>query len=274
MIIVSGLVTCCNLVLSFLVGLWLLRLSRRSPGGPEIWLALYFLVAAFLGMGLANIVYMSWGDPSLALPQPLTTILHALYLFGVTAGMACLYVFTRLTFRPDAGWARLLVAGVVLTMVVGYAGIGLADGFRIRVLPGVAHWITWAARTSVFLWMLVESLTYWARLRRRLRLGLADPMVTNRFLLWGIWASTTLLLGLIDPLSRIWYVSRAGNTEQWIPEVGSPVLMVLVASSAALSVIVMGTVYLTFFPTAGYRRWIESRGVAFSTGASGVAGGA
>jgi hypothetical protein len=274
MMIVSGLVTCCNLVLSFLVGVWLLRLSRRSPGGPEIWLALYFLVGAFLGMGLANIVYMSWADPSLALPQPLTMILHALYLFGVTAGMGCLYVFTRLTFRPDARWARLLVAGVILTMVVGYVGIGLSDGFQIRVVPGVSHWITWAVRTSVFLWLVVESFAYWARLRRRLRLGLADPLVTNRFLLWGIWASATLLMGQLDPLSRIWYVARAGTTEQWVPELGTPIVMFLVASSAGLGALVMCTVYLIFFPTAGYRRWIESRGVAFSSAASGVSGGA
>lgn len=274
MIIVSGLITGCNLLLSFVVGLRLLRLSRRSRGGPEIWLALYFLVAAFFGMGLSNIVYMSWGDPSLALPQTLTTVLHAGYLFGTTAGMACLYVFTRLTFRPDAGWARLLVAGVVLTMVVGFVGIGISDGFRIRLVPSIAHWITWAARTSVFLWLVVESFSYWLRLRRRLRLGLADPLVTNRFLLWGIWAGATLLMGHIDPLSRIWYVMKVGTMDQWIPELGSPIVMTLVASSSALSVLVMGTIYLTFFPTAGYRRWIESRSAALPSGASGISGGA
>jgi hypothetical protein len=264
MVVVSGLVTACNLLLSLIVGLRLLRLGRRSPGGPEIWLALYFLLAAFLGMGLSNVVYMSWADPSLALPRPVATLLHAAYLFGVTAGMGCLYVFTRRTFRPDAGWARLLVAGAVLVMGVGYLSIGLSDGFRIRLIPGIAHWVTWAARTSVFAWLLVECFIYWTRLRRRLRLGLADPLVTNRFLLWGLWAGAMLLMGQIDPLARVWYVARAGTMEQWIPELGASIVMVLVASSAGLGLLVMGTVYLTFFPSAGFRRWLESRSVASS----------
>ena len=81
-------------------------------------------------------------------------------------------------------------------------------------------------------------------------------------------------MGQIDPLAHIWYVAEAGTTEQWIPELGSPMVMVLVTSTATLSVLVMGTVYLTFFPTAGYRRWIERRGLALSSSASGVSGGA
>ena len=36
------------------------------------------------------------------------------------------------------------------------------------------------------LWGAAESLRYFSMMRRRAKLGLADPLVTNRFLLWGL----------------------------------------------------------------------------------------
>jgi hypothetical protein len=257
--VIGGLVSGSYLLLSLVIGVRLLRLSRRTGGGPELWLGLFFLVASFLGMGLAYLVYMSWADAALALPEPIGSVCNAGYLFGTTAGMGCLYVFTWLTFRPRERWARVLVAAVLTTMLVGYLAIGFTDGYRLRLAPGVAYWITWAARTSVFLWLLIEAFRYWGLLRRRLRLGLAEPLLTNRFLLWGIWASAVLLTGLIDPVTRFWYVRAYGASGELVPEMGQPVVLGMVIASAALMIPAMTTLYLTFFPTEGYRRWVEAR---------------
>jgi hypothetical protein len=257
--VIGGLVSSSYLLLSLVIGVRLLRLSRRMGGGPELWLGLFFLVASFLGMGLAYLVYMSWADAALALPEPIGSVLHAGYLFGTTAGMGCLYVFTRLTFRPHERWAQVLVAAVLVALVVGYLGIGLTDGYRLRLSPGFPYWITWAVRTSVFLWLLIESFRYWGLLRRRLRLGLAEPLLTNRFLLWGIWASTVLLTGLIDPITRFWYVRAYGASDQLVPELGQSVVLWMVTASSALMILAMTTLYLTFFPTVRYRRWVEAR---------------
>jgi hypothetical protein len=257
--VIGGLVSGCYLLLSLVIGVRLLRLSRRLGGGPELWLGLFFLIASFLGMGLSHLVYMSWADAALALPEPIGSVLNAGYLFGTTAGMGCLYVFTRLTFRPGERWARLLVAAVSVTMLIGFLGIGLTDGYRLRLVPGAAYWITWAARTSVFLWLLIESFRYWSLLRRRLRLGLAEPLLTNRFLLWGVWATTLFVTGQIDPLARIWYVRMYGASEQLVPELGQSIVLWMVTVSSVLLILAMSTLYLTFFPTASYCRWIEAR---------------
>ena len=257
--VIGGLVVGSNLLLSLVIGVRLLRLARSSAAGPEIWLALYFLVGVFLGMGLSNFVYMSWADAGMTLSPTVSSVLNALYIFGTTAGMGCLYVFTWLTFRRDEPWARALVGAVAVVMVAGYAGIAISGDFELSLVPGVAYWITWAARTSVFLWLLIESYRYWGLLRRRLRLGLADALVANRFLLWGIWSSVMLTTGMIDPLVRIWYVSRIGIGEQWNPELGAPITLVLVTASSGLLILAMITLYLTFFPTQRFRRWIESR---------------
>jgi len=256
--VIGGLVGGGNLVLSATIGVRLLRLARSASAGPEIWLALYFLVAAFLGMGLSNFVYMSWANAAMTLPDDVSSVLNALYIFGTTAGMGCLYVFTWLTFRRDDTWARALVGVVVAVMVAGYIGIAVSGDFVLSLVPGVAYWITWAARTSVFLWLLIESFRYWSLLRRRLRLGLADALVANRFLLWGIWSTGMYLMGQIDPMARIWYVSNIGG-DQWIPELGRPVVLMLVTATSGLGILVMVTLYLTFFPTQRFRRWIESR---------------
>jgi hypothetical protein len=257
--VIGGLVVVSNLLLSAVIGVRLLRLARRSVAGPEIWLALFFLIGVVLGMGLSNFVYMSWADAGMALSPTVISVCNALYIFGTTAGMGCLYVFTWLTFRRGAAWARTLVGVVAAIMVAGYAGIAISGDFELSVVPGVAYWITWAARTSVFLWMLIESYRYWGLLRRRLHLGLADALVTNRFLLWGIWSSVMLTTGMIDPLVRFWYVTKIGGGAQWNPELGAPITLTLVTVSSGLLIFAVITLYLTFFPTQRFRRWIESR---------------
>ena len=257
--VVGGLVSGVNLLLSAVIGVRLLRLARRSKAAPEIWLALYFLVGVVVGMSLANLVYMSWADAALALPPNVSKVLNALYILGTTAGMGCLYVFTWLTFRRGEAWARALVGTVAVVMVAGYVATWASGDFELSLCPGVAYWITWAVRTSVFLWLLIESFRYWNLLRRRLRVGLADALVANRFLLWGIWSSVMLITGMIDPLVRLWYVSRIGADAQWNPEMGAPATLVLVTVSSGLLILAVITLYLTFFPTQGFRRWIERR---------------
>jgi hypothetical protein len=257
--IIGGLVGTGNLVLSLVLGIRLARLARRDSDGPEVWLALYFLVASFLGMGLSNFVYMSWADAAMALPERAATLLNAMYLFGVTAGMGCLYIFTWRTFRPGANWARGLALGVCFAMAVGYVAIGWSGDFALSLIPGTAYWITWALRTSVFVWLMIESLHYWGLMRRRLRLGLVDPLVANRFALWGIWSSVMLAMGQIDPLARVWYVTQIGAGDVWVPELGRPIVLWLVTVSAALGAFAMVTLYLTFFPTRAYHRRVAER---------------
>jgi len=257
--VIGGLVVLSNLLLSAVIGVRLLRLARSSASEPEIWLALFFLVGVVLGMGLSNFVYMSWADSGMALSPSITTVLHALYLFGTTAGTGCLYVFSWLTFRRDESWARTLVGIVTVVMVAGYLGIWLSGDFVLSVHPGVAYWITWAARTSVFLWLLIESFRYWSMLRRRLSFGLADALVVNRFLLWGIWSSVMLATGLIDPLVRIYFLLQIGAGGHWDPVMGATATAVLVTASSGLLTLGVITLYLTFFPTQRYRAWVESR---------------
>lgn len=105
--------------------------------------------------------------------------------------------------------------GYWLSWVIVYAGLaffcrGVFDVGRSPLrailfwsswMPGALAWCVIAVRGASagpipeaicnltcaigFGWSGVEALLYWAKLRRRQLLGLADPVVTNRFLLWG-----------------------------------------------------------------------------------------
>ena len=55
------------------------------------------------------------------------------------------------------------------------------------------------------------------------------------------------------------------------PEVARPIVAALVSATSILGIIVALILLLTFFPTAGYRRWLEGRHSARLRDASGMA---
>jgi hypothetical protein len=169
--------------------------------------------------------------------------------------------------------ANALLAGVIGVRLVRLAArtqkperwLGLyflaAPGFAVRVLNGPAYWIGFAVRIAALVWMAVEAFRYRGLLRRRVALGLAEPLVANRFLLWGLWALCAVAMGLSDPVARVWHRALTGTASVWHPEIGRPIVVVVMAMTSAVGVVGATCVFLTFFPTAGYRRWV-ARGAA------------
>jgi hypothetical protein len=152
----------------------------------------------------------------------------------------------------------LTLAGTVV-LAGSWLGFGLQEEFAVRVLNGPFYWIGFLTREGALAWMAVESLRYWRLLRRRLALGLSDALVTNRFALWGLWAVIVFWMGASDPLARVWYCWVTDTTTIWHPIVGRPIIVAVMAATSALGVGAATSLFLTFFPTASYRRWILSR---------------
>jgi len=255
----SGLVTLLNLVLCLVVGTRLLRAGRGPNRRPELALAIYFLASAFLSTVCQGLVYGGLIDPSIALPDRASRLVLGLGVLGMSVGAAAICVFTWLSFRPNARWARWAAAAGSLLAIGGFAFEALHEGFAVSLDPGPGHWAAWAGRTAPVAWVTAESFRYWALLRRRLRIGLADPVVVNRFLLWGIWSTATLVNLAADLIARVLYTTWAGTTSELVMEVLVPVVIGTMAVTMVLGVISATTLFLTFFPTARYRRWLESR---------------
>lgn len=262
---VAGLITALNLVLSAVVGLRLFARARRDGWpAPEASLALYFLLSAVLSTPPQIVVYAGLGDPALAVSDAVARPLLAFAVLAMAIGSAGVYVFLWKTFYPERAAARAMVAVGCAALFGGYALEAIQEGFAPVIFAGAGHWIGWAGRSGAMLIAGILSVRYWAMMRRRVALGLADPVVANRFLLWGLWAAAGFLNFFADLAARGAYVLVSGTTTEMIPELLAPVILVTVLATMILGSVSAVTLFLTFFPTAGYRSWLERRAIGAS----------
>jgi hypothetical protein len=170
--VVAGLV-------SFIVGVRLIRLSWRSQKSPEFLLG----VTLFL-WGLA---YACWQIPCATANQPLTRPLFFAGRVFTCAATIFFASFTWIAFRSRARWAKALVFAIAIGVFAGVAGsTTVGDWEGVRPLSDPWWWADWAAAVVALSWVGVEGFINYRNARQRVRLGLCDPLVCNRYLLWGI----------------------------------------------------------------------------------------
>lgn len=226
------------------VAVRLLLLYRRTGGGPEL----------ALGAGLAATVLAlpaSIAGVALGLGGPLVERgLFVVGALGSTSTVVAFFAFTQLVFHPGSRVARILVA--LAAMVAAASGVGLVHAkladWGVTPNPATRPWLmALLGLVAVGLtWTGVEALRYWWRLRRRLALGLADPVVVNRFLLWGLGtllSVAALAVIAVSKMSGLVVVSHP------IPRLATGV------SGTALAL----TWYLTFLPPDRYLAWVRGR---------------
>jgi hypothetical protein len=179
-------------IASLVVGVRLVWLARRTRKSPELLIGSGLLLLAVLGYPL-----MTVARKAQALSEPTRIGLAASSGAAQAAGGLLLVLFVWRVFRPDERWARGIAWGYA-ALAAGVYAAQTAD-------PGWWSWVSqeqgaWAAARWLFLvpigWGAVESLRYWQLLRLRLRLGLADPVLADRFRLFGVAMSFGLLSNL------------------------------------------------------------------------------
>jgi hypothetical protein len=139
-------------------------------------------------------------------------------------GVSMYYLFTWRVFRPHAAWAPVVC---VLGSWIMLAAAGAATGhveLMGNIDAGVQSARGWAVLTiaavlAAYAWNTIESFRYFLNARRQLRLGLVEPAVCNRFLLWsmstGGWlvmamASCVVLLAGQNPLQSAGFSLSVG----------------------------------------------------------------
>ncbi len=239
----------CLVVVGAGVGIRLLGLARRTRQAPELCaglgLVLLILVGGpFAGVGrLPGWVGTAAGDAFFATGMLLTA-----------AGIICLYAFTWRVFRPDS---RLALAGVVLAsgfalwrcLALTRATAGLTSAAEILPIARPYAFTITTVLAGAFLWTAVESLLYWRPLRRRLALGLADPVVVNRVGLWGV--SGLAVAGMVF---QIGVRAQSGGLVLHDP--------VALATTACAAVVVGTAWWLAFLPPAAYLARVRRRAQA------------
>jgi len=244
-------------VASLVVGIRLVLLWTRTRELPELLIGIGVLGIGPVGFGsqrVAQIILSNAraSDPHAAIPAAAL----ALTFVGITTaviGVICKLVFnTRVYHADNAAMTRLMWAGIAgLVGLLGYR-IAIGDVVPEQLHSTVAN-VQAFAQIGVLLWGSAEALVYWRRMRRRTQLGLADPAVTNRFLLWGIGAGAAgvgSFVGVVAAMISGQQMNEAG----WI-----------VISSSAHGLVAAIALSLAFVPPASYLRWVR-RNVGTASG--------
>jgi hypothetical protein len=224
-------------IASGLIGFRLLFLWRRTRELPELAISLAHLLGGFFGYGLlVAVTVLRW------LPTQWNLALYILALVSMCGGAFSVALFTFAVFRPEARWAGGLLALLLALFAAGVLGSTL-EALPMRTNVGLlSFWgITLGTGTS-YGWATVESLRYRRLLLRRARVGLGDPLVANRLLLWA-WTE-----GLACSISLLYAATRLLDVPQSTPAVSSAAALLVLLSSV--------TSWLAFFPPETYRRWV------------------
>jgi hypothetical protein len=233
------------------VGCRLLYLARRGGERPELYLGLSLVLGGVFGAMLegAGLAMATEGSPQIA-----GKLLLIGKLFGL-GGVTFSGLFIWRVFRPEARWAPLLFCGVLSVSVLSMGGMALHGSYATAVLPRSWVLVEFVGRSVMPIWLVVEASLYYRAMKRRMRLGLADPIVTNRFALWAgagvgglVVLSTSLPPTFLDPVEH----------EIWL---NLDLLFFSLAGFAA-----SGFYWLTFFPPVRYREWLTKRAPAASAG--------
>ena len=219
-----------------IVGARLLRLASRTGEAPERLLGAMFLVtgASYIAYNLPIIF------DSEALWTPLNFAGRVLYL----PAAIILAVFTRQVFRRESPWAAWVVYGCAALLVAGVTGSALRGDWEGYSISSPWFWLEWSGYTIPFAWAGAESLIQRGQARRRMRLGLCDPLVCNRFLLWGLYGTAATIVSLAIPLQYAAYERESVFNATWDTLIN------------AGEILTIALIWLVFFPPAVYRRWI------------------
>lgn len=224
------------------VGTALLVRGLRRHAVPELALGAMMLFGGPLGYAPT---VLAWSG---ALPAALLAPVQALAQLGLQLSAASLLLFNVRVFRAGSRAAHALAAALGLAMAVAWLAL-LADGaFAGRSFEHPVWRVDCAVRAFAYVWAAAEALREHARCRRRVRVGLADPVLADRFLLWGL-----LNVGVIGIFANFLYgrLLRAGEAPSAVWYWTDGVLAVATALA----------VWLAFAPPAAYLRH-RSRGPA------------
>jgi hypothetical protein len=227
------------------VGVRLMRLALRSGGFAERMLG----IACLTGPGLVApcLVVVN------ALPEPEWAVRASAFVgqLGYATFCTVMVLFTWQCFRPEEAWARWLSRASIATVLLGASlgvarALGLAEAVDLKDMNHLGYRLIGFASLAVHTWTGLEAFAYYGRMRKRSRLGLADPVVMNRFLLWGLVGAAAmvasgapLVVGLLG-----------GDTYNDVPSR---------LAGAAATILGAVCLQLAFLPPRSYVAWLRAR---------------
>ena len=223
---------------SIFVAIRLLLLHRRTGGLPELLLGWMLMLS--VGVGYPLRIAVDQGGSA--------AFLAASYL-AISVGFSLLFLFTWRVFRPQATWARIFASAGVMIELGSAAYLCVQAALHGVVnsldLPTGEILLQTGPLMVAYGWTAWESLRYHAAMRRRVRLGLADAAVSERFLLWGLMAlSATAGVAL-----------STGAFVMRVPMLDPRLLLCSSFTGLCQTLLLL----LVFAPPRAYLRWVRAR---------------
>lgn len=237
--IFAGVSVGCLILAALAVVTKTFALWHRTRGLPELLLSLYLTCATVLGYPLII--------ASTLIPASEMWPLHVAGQLISNVGFACLLLFTLKVFRPHALWARCLV-GLALAVFAAasvryFLEVTGENPRPASELLGV-NMLTTTPLAFAYFWTTFDAMSYYRRLRLRIRLGLAEVVVANRVLLWGL---TTLAAGVAV------IINAAAMLAGYF--LSAPIVVV----SSGLGLVHACCLFLAFHPPSWYTAWLDQR---------------
>ena len=233
-------------VVSLVVGVRLVALWWRTRELPELLIGIGVLGIGPIGFGsmMVGVTLVAQGTAEDALPVRLAM---AAGFATVYVGVVSKCVFNWRVYRPASALARGAAIACGLALAALYVHAATIRGFTLAPSPHPAWFLQSGLQVAALLWGAGEAFHYWIMMRRRARIGLADPVVTNRFLLWSIGAASAGVgtgVGLVASFAT-------GQTSFEIPWV--------VSSSSAHGFVAAVAMWLAFVPPSAYTDLVRRR---------------
>jgi hypothetical protein len=180
----AGISYALSFVIATWVGLHLLRMATRTRKAPELGIGLTVFTLGFGTAGMLGGELVAAGGRII-----LGQLLAIGGLLLVATGTIGLYLAMRQVYRPGSAWATAGVALGSILMIGAFVARLVEGGVPTPWDPTPANACFLLGRFAVYAWAAIESYHYFALLRRRLAIGIADPVVMLQILFWAIAAT-------------------------------------------------------------------------------------
>ena len=230
----------------FFVALWvgvrLLAQWGRTRELPELLLGLGVLGIGPVGFGFLLLAAVAGADEPRA-----PSFLAGISAVAVAAGASSKAIFNWKIYHPTSRGAAALAFAAIALLGLAVLLEGVTTGYAPDswMKPG---WILLreAVQVAVLLWGAAEALLWWRRMRRRVRVGLGDPLVASRFLLWGVGAGMAGIGSLLGGVIAL--VQGRGMNE--LPEL--TVMLSMFGMTSAISL------WLAFATPEWFKRRVQA----------------
>jgi len=235
----TTLFSLASLVLSIYVCVRLLMAAQRTRGAAEIAMGTYqlMIVGAILVYWVLRILVARERVEHVFQVAVFANLLIALGVVAMAVGIWRIY-------RASSQWAAVLCGVLSVVVLAGWAWTSVGNVLPITAATTPSNTFFVSGRSAVYLWGGIEGLRYSMLMRKRVALGLGDPIIAHQIMLWGFFSLTMGSLAVCT-LSAGYILGDAYD--------GSAASLFITPVASLVASICL---WLGFFPPASYRRMI------------------